>query len=254
MTLLSIRNLSKRITLHILDGKIVEPFSDVSFDAEPGEFVAIVGASGSGKSSVLKAINRTYLTTGGEILYTDADGRQVDLATLSDPELIHVRRRDIGYVSQFLRPEPRIPAIDVVAMPLLRRGVERDVAFKRAAQLLEQLDVDTALWSSYPTLFSGGEQQRISIARALIARPRLLLADEPTSALDSINVARAIEALQEARQDGMTVVGIFHDVELVRMLADRVVLMEHGRVKAVGRVGEVDIPRAQPLQELAPRI
>lgn len=254
MPLLSLRNLSKSITLHILDGKVVEPFADVSFDVEEGEFVAIVGASGSGKSSVVKAIHRTYLSSAGEILYEKQDGAVVDLASLSDPEMIELRRAEIGYVSQFLRAEPRTPALEVVAMPLLRRGVPREEAGRRAGELLQQLGLDARLWSSYPTLFSGGEQQRIGIARALIRRPRLLLADEPTSALDALNVARAIEALEDARRDGMTVVGIFHDQALVNRLADRVIVMENGRVKDSGRPDQVHIPQPEPAVELAPRV
>jgi alpha-D-ribose 1-methylphosphonate 5-triphosphate synthase subunit PhnL len=252
--MLSLRGVSKSITLHVLDGKLVEPFQDVSFDVEPGEFVAIVGASGSGKSSLVKAVHRTYLTSRGEILYTRADGATVDLASLPDHELVPLRREEIGYVSQFLRPEPRTPALDVVALPLLRRGVAREEAHALAGALLEQLGLEARLWSSYPTLFSGGEQQRIGIARALIRRPRLLLADEPTSALDAVNTARAIEALRGAMRDGMTVVGIFHDQELVRRLADRVVLMEGGRVRAIGPVGAVEMPTPEGLQEVAPRI
>jgi alpha-D-ribose 1-methylphosphonate 5-triphosphate synthase subunit PhnL len=254
LPMLRLRGASKQITLHILGGKVVEPFRDVSFDVCPGELVAIVGASGSGKSSVVKAIHRTYLTTAGAIFYRCADGTAVDLARLPDPELVELRRREIGYVSQFLRAEPRIPALDVVAMPLLRRGVEREEAHERARALLTELGLSSELWSSYPTLFSGGEQQRIGIARALIGQPRLLLADEPTSALDSRNVARAIEAIGRAVRAGTTVVGVFHDVDLVRRLADRVVLMEDGRVKQQGRPDEVEIPLGDPLQELAPRI
>jgi alpha-D-ribose 1-methylphosphonate 5-triphosphate synthase subunit PhnL len=254
LPIVRLRGASKRIRLHILGQRIVEPFRDVSFDAYPGELVAIVGASGSGKSSVVKAIHRTYLTTEGAIFYRCGDGTAVDLARLPDPELVALRRREIGYVSQFLRAEPRTPALDVVAMPLLRRGVEREDAYARARALLEELSVPRDLWSSYPTLFSGGEQQRIGIARALIGQPRLLLADEPTSALDGRNVARAIEAIGRAVRDGTTVVGVFHDVGLVRRLADRVVLMEDGRVTQQGRPDEVAIPAGESLQELAPRI
>lgn len=254
MPLLSLRGASKRITLHILGGKEVEPFADVSFDVEEGEFVAIVGASGSGKSSVVKAIHRTYLTTAGEILYRKQDGAAIDLASLPDPDVVELRRAEIGYVSQFLRAEPRTAALDVVAMPLLRRGVPREEAGRRAGELLQQLGLDARLWSSYPTLFSGGEQQRIGIARALIRRPRLLLADEPTSALDAVNVARAIEALVAARRAGMTVVGIFHDHALVNRLADRVIVMENGRVKNSGRPDQVAIPQTEPAAELAPRV
>jgi alpha-D-ribose 1-methylphosphonate 5-triphosphate synthase subunit PhnL len=250
VTLLSLRNVSKSITLHVLGGKVVEPFQDVSFDVEEGELVAVVGASGSGKSSLVKAVHRTYLASAGRILYTRADGATVDLAALPDHELVALRRSEIGYVSQFLRPEPRTPALDVVALPLLRRGVPLGEARARAGALVEQLGLEQRLWDSYPTLFSGGEQQRVGIARALIRRPRLLLADEPTSALDAVNTARAIGALEDARRDGTTIVGVFHDREIVRRLADRVVLMEAGRVRALGRVGEVELPKPEGLQEV----
>lgn len=252
--ILRVCGISKTIRLHILRGKQVAPFTDVSFNVYPGEFVAIVGASGSGKSSVVKAIHRTYLTTAGSIFYETAAGSVVDLATLADADLIALRRAEIGYVSQFMRVEPRMPALDVVAMPLLRRGVDKQVARTKAADLLGEFNVDNSLWLSYPTLFSGGEQQRISIARALIGEPRLLLADEPTSALDSRNVARVAEALARAVRQGMTVVGIFHDVTLVERLANRIVVMENGRVKAQGRFGEVEIPSVSPIQESTPRL
>ena len=252
--LLQLRNLGKAITLHILDGAVVEPFTDVSFDVLEGEFVAIVGPSGSGKSSVVKTIHRTYLATAGEALYRTADGETVDLASASDRKVLSLRRAEIGFVSQFLKVEPRVPAIDIVARPLLRRGVELETARGRAAELLERLDVPPRLWKSYPALFSGGEQQRINIARALISSPRLLIADEPTSALDSRNTGRVIEAFLAARGQGMTMLGVFHDLDLIERIADRVVVMGNGRVEAAGRIGEVSIPKFDLQQEFAPRV
>jgi alpha-D-ribose 1-methylphosphonate 5-triphosphate synthase subunit PhnL len=168
--------------------------------------------------------------------------------------VLRLRRREIGFVSQFLRVEPRVPAQDVVAAPLLRHGVNRDEALERAGHLLERLDLPKRLWSSFPTLFSGGEQQRVNIARALIAEPRLLLADEPTSALDAMNTGRVVELLTEARAAGITIVGVFHDIQLIERLADRIVVMENGRIKASGMVGEVEIPRFDLRQEFAPRV
>jgi alpha-D-ribose 1-methylphosphonate 5-triphosphate synthase subunit PhnL len=147
-----------------------------------------------------------------------------------------------------------VPAKDVVAAPLLRHGVNRDEALERAGHLLERLDLPKRLWSSFPTLFSGGEQQRVNIARALIAEPRLLLADEPTSALDAMNTGRVVELLTEARAAGITIVGVFHDIQLIERLADRIVVMENGRIKASGMVGEVEIPRFDLRQEFAPRV
>jgi alpha-D-ribose 1-methylphosphonate 5-triphosphate synthase subunit PhnL len=252
--ILELDSLSKTITLHILDSTEVEPFKDISFHVDEGEFIAIVGASGSGKSSVVKAIHRTYLPTAGRAAYRTADGEVVDLATAPDRKLLQLRRREIGFVSQFLRVEPRVPALDVVAGPLLRHGADREAARSKATELLERLDLPRRLWSSFPTLFSGGEQQRVNIARALIARPRLLLADEPTSALDSVNTGRVVELLTEARAAGTTIVGVFHDIELIERLADRVVVMTAGRIHALGRVGEVEIPRFDLKQEFAPRV
>ena len=252
--ILQLDGLSKTITLHILDSTEVEPFKDITFHVDEGEFIAIVGASGSGKSSVVKAIHRTYLPTQGHATYRTAAGEVVDLATAPDRQVLRLRAREIGFVSQFLRVEPRVVALDVVAGPLLRHGADRDEARAEAAQLLERLDLPRRLWSSFPTLFSGGEQQRVNIARALIAKPRLLLADEPTSALDSHNTGRVVELLTEARAAGMTIVGVFHDVELIERLADRVVVMNSGRVQALGRIGEVEIPRFDVKQEFAPRV
>jgi alpha-D-ribose 1-methylphosphonate 5-triphosphate synthase subunit PhnL len=254
LRILELRELSKTITLHILDSVEVEPFKDVSFHVDEGEFVAIMGASGSGKSSVVKAIHRTYLPTAGTALYRSAGGEVVDLVQAPDRRVLQLRRRELGFVSQFLRVDPRVPAQAVVAGPLLRHGAPRDEAMAQAATLLERLDLPRRLWSSFPTLFSGGEQQRVNIARALIARPRLLLADEPTSALDSLNTGRVVELLTEARAAGMTIVGVFHDIDLIERLADRIVVMESGRIKATGRVGEVEIPRFDVRQEFAPRV
>jgi alpha-D-ribose 1-methylphosphonate 5-triphosphate synthase subunit PhnL len=253
-TILEIQQLTKRITLHILDGSEIEPFGDVSFEVREGEFIAIVGASGSGKSSIIKAVHRTYLPTAGAVLYRTASGDVVDLATASERAIIQLRRREIGFVSQFLKVEPRVAALDVVAGPLLRRGAGREEARERAAELLRRLDLPEKLWSSYPSLFSGGEQQRVNIARALVGKPRLLLADEPTSALDSVNVARAIQLLNDARDEGMTILGVFHDLTLIHQLSDRVLVMDQGRLVGQGGIDEVEIPQFDWRQEFAPRV
>jgi alpha-D-ribose 1-methylphosphonate 5-triphosphate synthase subunit PhnL len=251
---LELESLAKTITLHVLDGSEIEPFKDISFAVEEGEFVAIVGPSGSGKSSVIKAVHRTYLPTSGAARYRTAEGEVVDLAKAPERHVLQLRRREIGFVSQFLKVEPRVPAAEVVAGPLLRRGHYRDDALQQARDLLARLDLPEKLWTSYPTLFSGGEQQRVNIARALIVRPRLLLADEPTSALDSVNTGRVVELLTEARAAGVTIVGVFHDIDLIERLASRVIVMNGGRIESQGRVGEVEIPRFEIKQEFAPRV
>jgi alpha-D-ribose 1-methylphosphonate 5-triphosphate synthase subunit PhnL len=253
-TILELDRLGKTITLHILDGSEIEPFRDVSFVVERGDFVAIVGASGSGKSSIIKAVHRTYLPTSGAVFYRSAEGEVLDLAIASERRIIQLRRREIGFVSQFLKVEPRVPALDVVAGPLLRLGADREEARERAAGLLRRLDLPEKLWSSFPSLFSGGEQQRVNIARALVGRPRLLLADEPTSALDSVNTGRVIELLNDVSAEGMTILGVFHDLNLIRQLADCVLVMDQGRLVSQGSLDEVEIPQFETRQEFAPRV
>jgi alpha-D-ribose 1-methylphosphonate 5-triphosphate synthase subunit PhnL len=174
--------------------------------------------------------------------------------TASNRTVVQLRRQELGFVSQFLKVEPRVAALDVVAGPLMRRGVDEDVARARAAELLEALDIPLKLWNSYPALFSGGEQQRINIARALIGEPRMLLADEPTSALDTANIDRVVFLFERARARGMTILGVFHDLALIERLADKVIVMRDGRMAAQGRVGEVEIPRFETRQEFAPRV
>ena len=252
--LLALQHLSKTISLHILGGATVEPFRDVSFSVAEGAFVAIVGASGSGKSSIVKTIYRTYTATAGHAWYLTADGARIDLAAAPDRQMVRLRRGELGFVSQFLRVEPRVPALDVVAGPMLRQNADREAARERAATLLRALDLPERLWGSYPVLFSGGEQQRVNIARALAGAPRLLLADEPTSALDGANTARVVELLAAAQGEGVTVVGIFHDTALIEQLATHVVVVAGGSVVAQGPPSRVTIPRGERVQEFASRL
>lgn len=240
--ILTVEHLSKVITLHILRDQVVAPLHDVSFEVHPGEFLGIVGPSGAGKSSLLKCIYRTYLPTSGAMRFRTEAGEVVDLARADERRMIALRRNEIRYVSQFLKPPPRVEALDVVGAPLVGAGVPRAEARSRAEGLLERLGLPEALQSSYPTLFSGGEQQRVNVARSLVMLPRLLLLDEPTSALDSENRARVLELLLEAKQAGVAMLGIFHDTEMLEHLADRVLVVEDGRVVNEGRVGEVEIP------------
>ncbi len=230
---LRIEDLHKTFTLHVLHGKRVPAFHDVTFDVPRGKITAIIGPSGNGKSSLLKCIYRTYLPTGGRLLYHRPEG-VIDLATADDHTMLALRRREIGYVAQFLKAPPRVTAVDVVARPLIERGVARGTAVAEAAALLARLNLPDDLFDAYPALFSGGEQQRVNIARALIGRADLLLLDEPTSALDRENLLRVAEMLREARAAGTTIVGIFHDYTVVEALADQVVVMEHGTVQYAG--------------------
>lgn len=232
-SMLRIDNLTKAFTLHVLHGKRVPAFHDVSFVVPRGQITAIVGPSGSGKSSLLKCIYRTYLPTRGSIML-ETDAGPVDLAMADDHTILALRKRTIGYVSQFLKAPPRITAMEVVARPLVERGVPRVAALAEASAILERLYLPRDLFDAYPALFSGGEQQRVNIARALIAQTDLLLLDEPTSALNRINLARVTALLREARARGTTILGIFHDYAVVKALADAAIVMESGTVRSAG--------------------
>ena len=240
--ILRVESLRKRITLHILDEKLVTPLNGVSFDLHEGEFLGIVGPSGAGKSSLLKCLNRTYVATGGRAVYRSRTGGPIDLLSAPERTILELRRQELHYASQFLKAPPRVPAVDVVASVLTSRGIELSEARERAAATLGRLNVSEELQSSYPALFSGGEQQRINVARALVDPPRLLLLDEPTSALDSANRARVLELLLEARAAGTAMIGIFHDVEMLQHLADHVLVLEDGQVSQYGTLDEVELP------------
>jgi len=227
---LSVRGLHKQFVLHLLDGKRLTGFEDISFEVPQGRFVGIAGKSGSGKSSLLKCIYRTYLADGGSIDFRREDGSVVDLVTADDDTMLELRATEIGYVSQFLRPTPRVRALDLAGRPLLRRGVPLAEAREHVAELFSRLELPRELWDGYPILFSGGEQQRVNLARALVAMPRLLLLDEPTSALDESLQERVVELLAEAGGRGATMIGVMHDTALLAQLADVVITMEGGRM------------------------
>lgn len=221
--MLTVDNLSKDFTLHILGGKNISACRNVSFSVPKGGFLGLSGPSGTGKSTVLKCIYRTYLPGSGSVWYDSAEYGRIDLATLPDRAVIDIRTREIGYVSQFLKVIPRVSALDVVMEPILaRNGVSRDEARIRAVGLLKRLRIPEHLFDAYPATFSGGEQQRINIAHAVSWKPRLLLLDEPTASLDSGSVDLVLEILRELRQEGTTMIGIFHDTELMESVTDSV--------------------------------
>src|SRR5262249_17743080 len=202
-----------------------------------GAFLGVAGRSGSGKSSLLKCLYRTYLVDGGAIVYQRADGAAVDLASAPDDDVLDLRVAEIGYVSQFLRPVPRVRAPDLAARPLVRRGVTEVEAKERVAALFDRLQLPRELWDGYPILFSGGEQQRVSIARALAAEPRLLLLDEPTSALDDQLQAEVTRLLVEANRRGTSMIGVMHDTALLAGLSDCLITMHEGRIVSRSMAG-----------------
>lgn len=236
--LLFVRGLTKNFTLHLQSRKFLRGCEDVSFSLKAGEFMGVVGPSGAGKSTIIKCIYRSYLPSAGEIIYRTG-GQDIDLAKAPDREIIRLRRREISYVSQFLKVIPRVPAVDILAEQLTERGWPRNKAKDRAAEYLEMMNIDPALWDTSPSTFSGGEQQRVNLARALITKPRLLLLDEPTASLDAETKKVVIQALNQLRKQGTTMVGIFHDTDVMKRLVDRVFTMTSGRCKSIKRMQEV---------------
>ncbi|GGN21474.1 phosphonate C-P lyase system protein PhnL [Halarchaeum nitratireducens] len=239
MTILSIDGLSKTFDMHVLGDTQVVGLDDVSFDVQTGEFLAIVGESGSGKSSLLKCLYRTYEPNSGRVVY-HGPTRDVDLASCPARTVIGLRRDVIGYTSQFLDEIPRVPAVDVVARPLVEQGHSRDDARETARDLLTALSVPRELWEAYPATFSGGERQRVNLAQAIAPRPAVLLLDEPTSALDPETRRAAIDLLSTYLDGETTVIGVFHDTNVVEAVADRVVVLDDGRLDRVVPVDEYD--------------
>ncbi len=221
-TVLTVNDLSKQFRLHE-QGASIPSCSGVSLEVRSGELTALVGPTGAGKSSVLKCIYRTYLASSGHIWYTTAAGERLDLASVGEHRMLQLRQQEIAFVTQFMHCLPRQGAIDVVAAPLVARGTARAVAHDRAGTLLTRLGVPERLWTVPPATFSGGEQQRVNLARGLVARPRLLLLDEPTASLDRQTTDRVVELLQTIKQEGVAMLAIFHHSELVARLAERVV-------------------------------
>jgi len=224
-TAIEVRGLAKSFLLHNQGGAELHVLRKRSFDVYPGECLALQGRSGSGKSTLLKCLYANYRASAGSIRIGDTE-----VTTASPRELLQLRRDVVGYVSQFLRVIPRVPALAVVSEPLLDDGPYDESAALRARheaeQLLLRLRIPMRLWSVAPATFSGGEQQRINIARGLIRKRPVLLLDEPTASLDAENRASVVAMINEAREQGAAVVGIFHDREVRDAVATRVLDME----------------------------
>jgi len=227
---LEVSDLTKRFTLHVLGGKRLCAFQDVSFRADPGECLHISGPSGAGKSSLLKCLYRTYPASAGRALL-HSGGASVDLVSASDVEILELRRTAIGYVSQFFSAIPRLTALSVVAEPLLARGVEPAAARRRGQEMLERLDLPEALWDCYPSTFSGGERQRVNLARALIAPRELILLDEPTASLDRVRRSIVLLLLADLKRAGATLLVAFHDSERPAVV-DRTLWLEEAQHEA----------------------
>jgi alpha-D-ribose 1-methylphosphonate 5-triphosphate synthase subunit PhnL len=228
--ILDVENLHKEFTLHILNNKKIRALDSVSFDLDAGEIVGLTGTSGSGKSTLMKCIYRTYLPSGGRVVTYTRRG-PVDLASANEHDVLAVRKSEMTYCSQFLQAIPRVPAVDVVCEHLLRRGGNRDEALTLARDCFARLWLPEELWDAYPSTFSGGEQQRVNILRAIISRPRLLLVDEPTASLDAKTKDVVIDMLLELKAQGTAIVLITHDQHTLNRMADRRLHLEHGSLR-----------------------
>jgi alpha-D-ribose 1-methylphosphonate 5-triphosphate synthase subunit PhnL len=219
---LELREVAKTFTMHLQDGVLLPCVAGVSFSVQAGECTVLAGPSGAGKSTILKMVFGSYRCDRGQIVVHHGE-QCIDIASASPRKILGLRRDTIGYVSQFLRAVPRVPALDVVAEPLVANGVAREKARELAGHLLGRLNIAQRLWALPPATFSGGEQQRVNIARSLLPDLPILLLDEPTASLDAANAADVIDLLAERKRRGTTIVAIVHDPDVRDHIADTVI-------------------------------
>jgi len=212
--------LAKTFTLHNQGGARLPVFAGVSFEVGAGDCVVLAGPSGAGKSSLLRMLYGNYRPSAGRVLVRHR-GAWADLTAGPARVALDMRRHTLGYVSQFLRVIPRVATLDLVKDPMLGRGLPERLAEARAREILARLNLPEALWGLAPATFSGGEQQRVNIARVLCDPPPVLLLDEPTASLDAANRSAVVELLREAREAGSALVGIFHDAGVRDAVATR---------------------------------
>ncbi len=222
--ILRTENLCKSFFLHE-QAKTIPSAQKISLEVHQGKLTALTGASGTGKSSLLKCIYRTYLPTEGAIYYQTTSGTWIDLAKASEYDILKLRQSEISFVTQFLHCLPRQSTVDVVAKPLFDLGIQRTQAREKAKELLSQISLPERLWEISPSTFSGGEKQRVNLARAIILQPRLLLLDEPTASLDPASTVRVLEMVQKIKASGTGILAIFHDHKLISETADTVVTL-----------------------------
>lgn len=214
--MIELNNVSKSFTLHNQGSAVIPVMEGATLSVAPGECVALTGASGAGKSTLMRVIYGNYLAASGQVMVGG-----VDVAQAEPREILALRRDTLGYVSQFLRVVPRVPTLEVVAEPLLAVGCDRQSALDKAAGLLARLNIPERLWTLSPTTFSGGEQQRVNIARGFAHDYPAMLLDEPTASLDLQNRETVLSLIEEAKARGAAIIGIFHDVGARDRVCDR---------------------------------
>ncbi|PLY05262.1 MAG: phosphonate C-P lyase system protein PhnL [Arcobacter sp.] len=226
MIRLEVKNLNKSFKVHTRGGIEVKGFENINLEVRQGEFLSLYGPSGAGKSSILKTLFRTYTTSSGEIIFHKDNGKTIDISIASESEILNLRKSEIGYVSQFLQILPRVSAVDVVSEQLVFKGESEDVSRVKAKELLDYLSIREELFDLSPLTFSGGEQQRVNIAKGIIAPKSLLLLDEPTASLDKTNTMKVVEKLKVLKEKGVSMVGIFHDLEAMEVISDKIYKLE----------------------------
>ena len=223
--ILRVEGYSKYFELHE-QHKIIPSSHDVNLNVFPGQLTALIGPTGAGKSTVLKGIYRTYLPSSGRLLFRTKEGVEIDLAQADEHLILELRKNEIGFVTQFLHALPRQSTEDIVAQPLIQRGMDKIQARDIARDMLSAMNLPEALWGISPATFSGGEKQRVNLARGLVSRPRLLLLDEPTASLDPNTTEKIITLIENLKDEGVAMLAIFHHPELVKRMADNVVQLE----------------------------
>ena len=220
--MIQIKNLNKSFQLYNQNDTNINVFKNINFRVNKGEVVALTGNSGTGKSTLLKLIYGSYVISKGDVLISD-----INIRKSSPRDILKLSKNKLGYVSQFLRVVPRVPTIDVVIEPLLEIGCEKKIALKKAQEILERLNIPKNLWNLSPLTFSGGEQQRVNIARGFIHNYPYLLLDEPTASLDQNNKNVVLDLIEKAKLNGSAIIGIFHDETARNKVATREVNLEN---------------------------